>query len=76
MRSALPTFLRYSLLAGAAELGPAGLRQSSPLIRHQLRCSARHMGTRKSVYAEPVELVFVFFRWSTAVINILAVFYG
>ena len=51
MRSATPTSLRYSLLAGAAELGPSGLRQSSPSFRHQLRYSALHMGTRKNVTA-------------------------
>jgi hypothetical protein len=34
--------LRYSVVAGAAELAPAapGLRQSSPFFRHALRCSA------------------------------------
>jgi len=40
--------LRYSKPAGAAELGPAGLRQSSPFIRRFLRCSAPLMGTRKA----------------------------
>ncbi len=49
-RSAAPTPLRYSKLAGAAELGPAGLKQSSPLFRRLLRCSALHMGP-KSVSA-------------------------
>jgi hypothetical protein len=35
--------LRYSVVAGAAELAPAapGLRQSSPFSRHALRCSGR-----------------------------------
>ena len=28
----------------AAELGPTGLRQSSPFFRQRLRCSARHTG--------------------------------
>jgi hypothetical protein len=37
--------LRYSKPAGAAELGPAGLKQSSPFIRRFLRCSAPLMGT-------------------------------
>jgi hypothetical protein len=36
--------LRYSVGAGAAELGPAGLRQSSPFFRPNLRCSAPHKG--------------------------------
>jgi len=36
--------LRYSVLAGAAELGPAGLRQSSPFFRQALRCSAPPRG--------------------------------
>jgi hypothetical protein len=40
--------LRYSPLAGAAELGPTGLRQSSPSLRQQLRCSAPLRGTRKA----------------------------
>jgi len=40
--------LRYSKPAGAAELGPAGLRQSSPFIRRFLRCSAPLMGTQKA----------------------------
>jgi hypothetical protein len=40
--------LRYSKPAGAAELGPAGLRQSSPFIRRFLRCSAPLMGTREA----------------------------
>ncbi len=36
--------LRYSVGAGSAELGPAGLRQSSPFFRPNLRCSASHKG--------------------------------
>jgi len=40
--------LRYSKSAGAAELGATPLRQSSPLIRRFLRCSAPLMGTRKA----------------------------
>jgi hypothetical protein len=40
--------LRYSPLAGAAELGAAPLRQSSPFFRQQLRCSAPLRGTRKT----------------------------
>jgi len=40
--------LRYSKSAGAAELGPAGLKQSSPSFRRFLRCSAPFMGTRKA----------------------------
>jgi len=44
----LPTALRYSLSAGAAELAAARLRQSSPFFRRQLRCSALHMGTPKA----------------------------
>ena len=39
--------LRYSVWAGSAELGPAGLRQSSPFIRPNLRCSASHKGPGK-----------------------------
>ena len=39
-----PGSLRYSVLAGAAELGPAGLRQSSPFFRQALRCSAPPRG--------------------------------
>jgi len=39
--------LRYSVGAGSAELGPAGLRQSSPFIRPHLRCSASHKGPEK-----------------------------
>ena len=45
---ALRATLRYSGLAGAAELAPAGLRQSSPYIRQPLRCSAPPMGTWKT----------------------------
>ena len=45
--------LRYSGLAGAAELGPAGLKQSSPFFRQQLRCLALHMGTRKAFQNQP-----------------------
>src|SRR5574343_1782602 len=40
--------LRYSPLAGAAELGAAPLKQSSPFFRQQLRCSAPLRGTRKA----------------------------
>jgi hypothetical protein len=40
--------LRYSVWAGAAELGPAGLKQSSPLFRPNLRCSASHKGPGKA----------------------------
>ena len=40
--------LRYSVWAGSAELGPAGLRQSSPFIRPTLRCSASHKGPGKA----------------------------
>jgi len=40
--------LRYSKPAGAAELGPAGLKQSSPSFRRFLRCSAPLMGTPKT----------------------------
>gem|GEM_PF-2377009 len=40
--------LRYSPLAGAAELGAAPLRQSSPFFRQRLRCSAPLRGTRKA----------------------------
>ena len=65
-RSAAPTPLRYSLLAGAAELGATPLRQSSPSFRHQLRCSALHMGTRKGVAAEPLKMVLAVFQRSTA----------
>src|SRR5574343_779943 len=39
--------LRYSPLAGAAELGPAGLRQCSPFIRQRLRYSAPLKGPGK-----------------------------
>ena len=39
--------LRYSVLAGAAELGAAPLRQSSPFARQPLRCSAPLKGARK-----------------------------
>ena len=45
---ALRATLRYSGLAGAAELAASRLRQSSPLIRQPLRCSAPPMGTRKT----------------------------
>jgi hypothetical protein len=37
-------FLRYSVFAGAAELGPTGLRQSSRYFREALRCSALSTG--------------------------------
>ncbi|MBS1160931.1 MAG: hypothetical protein H6R15_3350, partial [Proteobacteria bacterium] len=40
--------LRYSKPAGAAELGPAGLKQSSPFFRRFLRCSAPPMGAREA----------------------------
>jgi len=40
--------LRYSPLAGAAELGATPLKQSSPFFRQQLRCSAPLRGTRKA----------------------------
>src|SRR5574343_1207705 len=40
--------LRYSPLAGAAELGATPLRQSSPFFRQRLRCSAPLRGTRKA----------------------------
>ena len=46
-RRAAPGSLRYSVLAGAAELGPAGLRQSSPFFRQRLRCSAPPKGPGK-----------------------------
>jgi hypothetical protein len=39
--------LRYSALAGAAELGAAPLRQSSPFFRQRLRCSAPLKGPGK-----------------------------
>jgi hypothetical protein len=39
--------LRYSPLAGAAELGPSALRQSSPFFRQRLRCSAPLRGTQR-----------------------------
>ena len=39
--------LRYSVGAGSAELGPAGLKQSSPFIRPNLRCSASHKGPER-----------------------------
>src|SRR5574343_946677 len=39
--------LRYSPLAGAAELGPLGLRQSSPFIRQRLRYLAPLKGPGK-----------------------------
>ena len=48
MRPAAPGSLRYSALAGAAELGAAPLKQSSPFFRQHLRCLARHMGTQKA----------------------------
>ena len=38
--------LRYSPLAGAAELGAAPLKQSSPFFRQRLRCSAPLKGAR------------------------------
>jgi hypothetical protein len=40
--------LRYSPLAGAAELGATPLRQSSPFFRQRLRCSAPLRGARKA----------------------------
>ena len=46
-RRALPGSLRYSVWAGAAELGPVGLKQSSPFSRPNLRCSAPHKGPGK-----------------------------
>ena len=46
-RPATPGALRYSVGAGAAELGPAGLKQSSPFIRPNLRCSASHKGPER-----------------------------
>ncbi len=39
-RPAAQGSLRYSVFAGAAELGPTGLRQSSRYFREALRCSA------------------------------------
>ena len=39
--------LRYSVLAGAAELGAAPLGQSSPLSRQPLRCSASPKGPER-----------------------------
>ena len=39
---------RYSALAGAAELGAAPLKQSSPFSRQRLRCSAPLKGARKT----------------------------
>jgi hypothetical protein len=39
--------LRYSVPAGAAELGAAPLRQSSPFSRHPLRCSAPPKGPER-----------------------------
>ena len=39
--------LRYSVEAGSAELGATPLRQSSPFIRPNLRCSASHKGPEK-----------------------------
>ena len=38
--------LRYSALAGAAELGATPLKQSSPFFRQRLRCSAPLKGAR------------------------------
>ncbi len=46
-RPATPGPLRYSVLAGAAELGATPLRQSSPFIRQPLRCSAPTKGPDK-----------------------------
>ena len=43
-----PGPLRYSALAGAAELGAAPLKQSSPFFRQRLRCSAPLKGARKT----------------------------
>ena len=40
--------LRYSALAGAAELGATPLKQSSPFFRQRLRCSAPLKGARKA----------------------------
>ena len=40
--------LRYSVLAGAAELGATPLKQSSPFFRQPLRCSAPLKGARKT----------------------------
>ena len=40
--------LRYSALAGAAELGATPLKQSSPFFRQPLRCSAPLKGARKT----------------------------
>ena len=39
--------LRYSVWAGAAELAATRLKQSSPFIRPNLRCSASHKGPGK-----------------------------
>jgi len=46
-RRAAPGALRYSVGAGAAELGAAPLKQSSPFIRPNLRCSASHKGPER-----------------------------
>jgi hypothetical protein len=40
--------LRYSPPAGAAELAPTGLRQSSPFSRRRLRCSAPQRAQKAS----------------------------
>ena len=40
--------LRYSVWAGAAELAATRLKQSSPFIRPNLRCSASHKGPGKA----------------------------
>ena len=44
--------LRYSPLAGAAELGSTPLRQSSPFFRQYLRCSAPLKGPGKPPVAK------------------------
>ena len=46
-RRALPGPLRYSVWAGAAELAATRLKQSSPFIRPNLRCSASHKGPER-----------------------------
>jgi hypothetical protein len=71
-RRASPGSLRYSTLAGAAELGPAGLKQSSPFIRQRLRYSAPPKGPGKTSVARLGNFKFVHFFgptvafWTTA----------
>ena len=67
--------LRYSKPAGAAELGPAGLKQSSPSFRRFLCCSAPLRG-RKNVAAEPLKMVLAVFQRSTAKKHLFCFFLG